>query len=903
MKKRNHPYWKNVIFRTVLPVTITVILFFIVIFEISLPSLENNLMSSRRLMIRELTATVSELLDDYNERVKKGELTLREAQKRAELRITSLRYGPENKDYFWINDMAPTMIVHPYRQDLIGKDLSDFKDPNGKRLFLEFVKLAKDSGCGYVDYMWQWKDDSTNIVEKLSYVKLFEPWGWILGTGIYIEDVKLEVEALTHKVYIIFIIILLITFLLSIYIILHGERLQRKNIETEEALKSSEIKYSEIFNVTNEAIILFDGVDGYIREINESGKALFDLTIEYIKGKKIEEILDIYTSEVPDCTEKWLSRVKENKKSLFELNASTQSGRIFWGEVNLKLICIDDQEMMLAVIREITERKNAEVALKKSEEKYRKLVESMNDGLAAVNEAGKLLYVNPKFCEMLGYTREELLGLYTKDLLDENNQKTYDLQFTLRKNGYIDNYILTWKKKDGNKLITNISPQPMYNDYGNFDGSFAVITDITQKKLSEEEFIRFVNFKKLVMDLSADLISIPMEQIELSINNALGMLCEFTDVERSYIFIHVKKSGTFEILSSWYKDEKYHTVIRPVVDIENDKLAKAIIEGEQSLRIDNIAEINFLGESEKLYFENSNTKSILATPLLSEGEPLGFLALESVGRIRNWKQEESEIVNIVGHIITNAIIRKNSEEALVAAKVKAEKSDKLKSEFLAQISHEIRTPINTILSFSSLIREEFSEELDSDMEQSFYYMKNAGKRIIRTIDLLLNMSEIQTGTYEYKKESFDVYNNVVLNIVNEYSILAKEKNLSLNINNNTDHHDIEADLYTVTQMLGNLIDNAIKYTESGSVTVNLNRDKRKQYIIEVRDTGIGISKEYIPHLFTAFTQEEQGYTRRFEGNGLGLALVQKYCQLNNAEITVDSEKGKGSVFRILFHNT
>ena len=116
-------------------------------------------------------------------------ITTKEAQLRAILRISKLRYGPENKDYFWINDMTPRILMHPYRQDLTNKDVTNFKDPKGKRLFFKMVQLVKKDGAGYVNYMWQWKDDPSKIVPKISFVKKFDPWGWIIGSGVYINDV------------------------------------------------------------------------------------------------------------------------------------------------------------------------------------------------------------------------------------------------------------------------------------------------------------------------------------------------------------------------------------------------------------------------------------------------------------------------------------------------------------------------------------------------------------------------------------------------------------------------------------------------------------------------------------------------------------------------------------------
>ena len=117
-----------------------------------------------------------------------------ENQERVANFIGVLRYGPENKDYFWINDMHPRMIIHPYKPQLNGKDLSASKDPNGKRLFVEFVRVCREKGEGFVEYYWP-KYGADKPQPKLSFVKLFKEWNWVIGTGIYIDDIAVLVDA------------------------------------------------------------------------------------------------------------------------------------------------------------------------------------------------------------------------------------------------------------------------------------------------------------------------------------------------------------------------------------------------------------------------------------------------------------------------------------------------------------------------------------------------------------------------------------------------------------------------------------------------------------------------------------------------------------------------------------
>jgi PAS domain S-box-containing protein len=263
--------------------------------------------------------------------------------------------------------------------------------------------------------------------------------------------------------------------------------------------------------------------------------------------------------------------------------------------------------------------------------------------------------------------------------------------------------------------------------------------------------------------------------------------------------------------------------------------------------------------------------------------------------------EEGRITGYEG-TIEDISEKKKTEEALIEAKERAELSDRLKSEFLAQISHEIRTPLNVILSFTSLMKEELHDKVDEEMGNAFDVIDSEGKRIMRTVELILNMSELQTGSYTYRSKKFDLVADVIQKMYNSFQKIAKQKNVALLFINNTEDTFIEADEYSVNQIFYHLIDNALKYTSEGKVEIELNRDGRDNLYIDISDTGIGISQEYLPMLFTPFTREEKGYTRTFEGNGLGLALVKKYCELNNAEVKVSSIKGKGTTFRIVFHS-
>jgi methyl-accepting chemotaxis protein len=203
-----------------------ILAFMAVIFLWILPSIQKAIFQEKQTMIQNMVQSTVSLLTEYHGREQKGEFTRTEAQARALTRLKNLRYGPDGKDYFWINDFGPAMIMHPFRPDLDGKDLSDFKDPQGKALFVEFARVCRDKGSGFVDYVWQWHDDKTRLVPKISYVQAFAPWGWIVGTGIYVNDVDEYVTGVRNSLLMIILPVILILLAMLYFPMRNLSRLQ-----------------------------------------------------------------------------------------------------------------------------------------------------------------------------------------------------------------------------------------------------------------------------------------------------------------------------------------------------------------------------------------------------------------------------------------------------------------------------------------------------------------------------------------------------------------------------------------------------------------------------------------------------------------------------------------------------
>lgn len=258
---------------------------------------------------------------------------------------------------------------------------------------------------------------------------------------------------------------------------------------------------------------------------------------------------------------------------------------------------------------------------------------------------------------------------------------------------------------------------------------------------------------------------------------------------------------------------------------------------------------------------------------------------------------ELEIGQVYGRDIT-AI--KDIEENLKKALAKAEESEKLKSDFLAQMSHEVRTPLNSIIGFSSFLRNEILHQDNSELTMASLVIENSSKRLYKTIDRVLNMSQLHTGKYEPQIEQINLLDLLQV-VYQENKSVAEENRLIFELHNKTGESKVmvKADYYSVNQIFNNLIDNAIKYTSCGNVDITVYRNG-KDVNVDISDTGIGIHPEYQKNIFKPFSQEETGYSRTYDGTGLGLTLVKNYADLNGIQILINSEKNKGSKFTLIF---
>lgn len=260
--------------------------------------------------------------------------------------------------------------------------------------------------------------------------------------------------------------------------------------------------------------------------------------------------------------------------------------------------------------------------------------------------------------------------------------------------------------------------------------------------------------------------------------------------------------------------------------------------------------------------------------------------------------EAAEALTIIYARLYREIVA-DSERALIAARDAALEASRLKSAFVANVTHEIRTPLNVILGYADLMAERLAELRDESGAQYADSIHRAGNRLLATIGAILDLSRIESGAYEISPAPIRLA-TAVERQVRDLGVLARKKGLDLALHIETPDAMVMFDEQCLSNTITNLLQNAIKFTDSGGVALRIFRENGGGVCLEVADTGVGIDPLYLPNLFEPFSQEAMGATRRFEGAGLGLALVKRYVELNGARVDVVSEKRAGTTFRVHF---
>ncbi|MFA5805019.1 MAG: PAS domain S-box protein [Melioribacteraceae bacterium] len=617
---------------------------------------------------------------------------------------------------------------------------------------------------------------------------------------------------------------------------------ERKQAETR--LQNSEQRYRNIIQTSMDGFWIAD-TEGRILDVNAAYCQLIGYEREELLNMRIP---DVEVKETLEETAQHIQEVMTKGYDRFETRHRRKDGQLLDIEVSAVYQLDNEDGKFFIFLRDTTERKRAENELKESEERFRSVAQSANEAIITADSTGKIVDWNRGAEKIFGYSEAEITGKNLTIIIPQNYvEKNISGMKRIAQGG--EHHVigktveLYGLHKSGRELPLELSLAQWEASSGKF--FTGIIRDITERKHSEVELIKLS--RAVEQSPASVIITNPAGDIEY-VNNKF---CEVTGYTREEV---IGKNP--RILKSGYQDQQFYK-----------ELWDTIISGNEWH-----GEFHDKKKNGELYFESGHISPIVN----KEGKVTHFVAV---------KEDITE--------------RKRAEKELIEAKEKAEQSNKLKDTFIANMSHEIRTPLNGILGMTSLIKDIYAQHIKEEDEELFYGIDDSSKRIIRTVDMILNYSRLQTGELPVSPEAIEL-SSICERLVREFQTATKSKSLELLLENRCKDSTILADEYSVTQSISNLIDNAIKYTKKGFVKVILYKNGSDEIMLDVKDSGIGMTKEYIDHIFEPYSQEEMGYGRAYEGVGLGLSLVKKFMDLNNAVISVESKKGEGTTFTVNF---
>jgi PAS domain S-box-containing protein len=335
--------------RTALPAVLCTVLVVIFLYAALLPAVERSLLDNRRDGLVRQVGLLHDVFRSHHESVLEGELAEVEAKEHCLEIARNIRIGSTGKDYFWVNDLDHVMLAHPYRPDLEGQNLHDLQDPTGRYFIREFVRVAEQQGSGFVDYVWQWQDDQTRPMYKFSYVRVFEPWGWVIGTGMYLRDVEREIASLTRFVHYLSVGLVLIVLIITGYLAMVGIRGERRRLHFEEQVQRSESRYRGIFELAPLGILLLDR-QSRVLSANPFMEEWLGYSADEMAGVPLVDQPSLTPSARERASQLWDETDPGEVLGPFELTLVDSDGREHIAEVRALSVAEDFQEGIAAIV-------------------------------------------------------------------------------------------------------------------------------------------------------------------------------------------------------------------------------------------------------------------------------------------------------------------------------------------------------------------------------------------------------------------------------------------------------------------------------------------------------------------------------------------------------------------------
>lgn len=485
--------------RIALPALATVGLFVIAMYMVLLPSLEQEFTAQKLESSKRLVEAALGVVQDHYDLAASGRVDEKTSKEIAIQHLHNLRYGEDGKEYFWIIDTTPKAIMHPYRPDLEGKDLGDITDSDGVALFDEMVRIVAENGKGEVRYRWQWKDQVDRVEQKISWVQGFKPWGWIIGTGVYLDDVQMEVQLIKQEILYIAALVTLGALLLAGVVVFQARRAAR---ERERIWNEREDLVGELEQQRERYRSLVDHLETGVLRVDPELQVMA-ANQQFVKwfpeivpgsGARCLEIFGIGPDEpVPDDCPVQLTlgdgQVHETSRGVIVKGQERQLRIVSspvpapGGGMSSVIVMLDD----------FTEQAEHDRVLAEAEAKYRGIFENAVEGIYQTTLSGGVLSANPALAQVFGYeSPEEFIAKTTKvsgNIYVQPGRRQEFLDI-LQRDGVVSDFESEINTDKGNTFWVVENARAVRNENGDITHIDGIMLDVTSRKQAEVDLER-----------------------------------------------------------------------------------------------------------------------------------------------------------------------------------------------------------------------------------------------------------------------------------------------------------------------------------------------------------------------------------------------------------------------------
>ena len=629
---------------------------------------------------------------------------------------------------------------------------------------------------------------------------------------------------------------------LNVYLQMKNRRELARNLEdrwsTDRKLKESEEKFRQIFEQSGDIVMVSSLDTGRILEVNNQFVKRSRLPRELVVGRRA---IDLNFWVEPAIREQLAKQLRE-RGSVHNVEAQlvgVDPAQPTTALISAVVVRLNNQDCVINVVHEISDIKEAERKARNTEANLRKLFDVNLDAMAILDPVTRrYIDVNHEFLRATGFSREEVLGrTYWEIGLWTSREESDNCVATLTRSGEVRNMRVNFYTKDGRAIPCLMSAVLLALD--GKPSCLVVTRDITDLVAAERKLQSSEAMLREIFDSSVDNIALTAlsDGVIIDVNNELLRTLGLAKDE-----IVGKRFAELNVWTSSERHDLFLETLRKHREVRNF---------ETTLR----------------------TASGSTFPAL-----ISAVVLELGGR---------ECVLSISRDITD----------LEAARQKAEAASRAKTEFLSSMSHEIRTPMNAILGMADLIGE---SDLGSERRRYLDTIISNGNALLALINSILDLARVESGRMRLEAVEFDLV-ELTEKVADTLAVRAHEKGIELAVRFGSGLPPmLVGDPLRLRQVLTNLIGNAIKFTRRGEVVIevalNPGRANPPSLLFSVRDTGVGISRDALPRIFSAFTQADSSTTRQYGGSGLGLTIVERLVALMGGRVWVESELGAGSTF-------